>query len=340
MDVIHVQDLIPYKTTNGLKLSKDEIEEALKVICESHNLALAQVWIAYEDKSHVISSFPLEDPHINRLLAIKLTGYLYAKENDAIDDFSHYFSMCDVIPRGLASDGFPVLETLQDYGSRYISVLQSNKLVTWDPELFNLTSVFAICLRSNNTGNFNYAFEFIWTKQSNYVNYLEAIIRTLKMCLPSYKFASGIELGDELDIIVAQSDTQSTDDKIGEAETFKIFREKRSTPMPKPTEEGTKAKVGDYIAPSRAVCKTAPKVLPRIVIEEQFGKTMKEAAKNLKVSLSTLKRRLKDLCISEWPEPNYEKKKAKTLSIDQINTNKEDNGAIQEPLAVKFTKIP
>ncbi|XP_076905508.1 protein NLP7-like [Bidens hawaiensis] len=315
LNVISVQNLIPYNvrlpTINGLKLAKDEIKEALKVVCESHNLALAQVWIAYEDKSHVLLSSPLEDPHMKRI-------------------------MCNVIPRGIGSYGFPVLETLQDYGSRYIYVLQCNKLVTWDHKLYNLTSAFAICLRSNNTGNFNYAFEFVCTKQENYINYLEDIILTIKRCLPSYKFASGIELGDELDVIVAQSSTRSKNDKTGEAETFEIFRGKRSTPMPKPTEEGTKAKVGDYIAPSRAVRKTTPKVLPRIVIEEQFGKTMKEAANNLKVSLSTLKRRVKDLHIQEWPGPNYEKKKAKTLSIDQINTNKEDNGAIREPSAIKF----
>ncbi|XP_076939721.1 uncharacterized protein LOC143608604 [Bidens hawaiensis] len=225
LDVIHVQDRIPYKTINGLELAKGEIEGALKVVCESHNLALAQVWIASEDKSRVLSSSPLEDPHMNRLLAIKLTGYLYAEEDDDIDVFLHYFSMCDV-----GSDGFPVLETLQDYGSRYISVFHSNMSVVWNHDF--LTSAFTICLRSNNTG----------------------------VCqVTSYKFASGIELGDELDVIVAQSSTQSKYDRIGEATTLNIFRGKRSTPMPKPTEEGTKAKVGDYIAPSRAVCKTLQK---------------------------------------------------------------------------------
>ncbi|MFS7913704.1 hypothetical protein Hanom_Chr02g00144781 [Helianthus anomalus] len=43
LDLFYVQHLIPYKAISGLEVAKDEIEEALKVVCQSHNLALAQV---------------------------------------------------------------------------------------------------------------------------------------------------------------------------------------------------------------------------------------------------------------------------------------------------------
>ncbi|MFS7913641.1 hypothetical protein Hanom_Chr02g00144081 [Helianthus anomalus] len=102
-----------------------------------------------------------------------------------------------------------------------------------------------------------------------------ALLLTLKRCLPGFKFASGAELGDELDVIVVESSTHD------ETQKLKIFQEKSSSPMSKAPERGKKPTVGDFIAPSKVTCKTTPKVLPREVIEKQFGKTMKEAAKDL-----------------------------------------------------------
>ncbi|MFS7913673.1 hypothetical protein Hanom_Chr02g00144421 [Helianthus anomalus] len=58
-----------------------------------------------------------------------------------------------------------LLVTLQDYKSRYISKLCSNKLIGWHYGLHSPPCALAICLRSNDTVDFNYAFEFICTKQ-------------------------------------------------------------------------------------------------------------------------------------------------------------------------------
>ncbi|KAJ0482811.1 hypothetical protein HanIR_Chr13g0658011 [Helianthus annuus] len=263
LDVFYVQDLIPYKTINGLNLAKNEIEEALKVICESHNLALAQVWIIYEKKSHALLS-PLED---TQLLAIKLTGYLYAITKDQYDDFAPYFRLCDVIPCGIGEE--LALETLQDYESRYISKLRSDMLVDWESDFFSESSALAICLRSNDTGDFDYVFEFIWIKHSNYVIFLEALLLTLKRCLPRFKFTCGVDLGDELDVIVVQS---ATDDKTVETKRFKIFQGKKSSPIPKAPKEGKKPMALDHIAPSEVTCKTTPKVLPREVMRNNLEK--------------------------------------------------------------------
>ncbi|KAM0052332.1 hypothetical protein Hdeb2414_s0007g00247041 [Helianthus debilis subsp. tardiflorus] len=260
------------QTINCLQVTKDEIEEVLKVVCESHNLALAQVWILYEDEYSVPFSYSLEDTQTKRLLAIKLTGHLYAVAEHEYNDFEPYFRFGDVMPHAIGEE-FPFV-TLQDYESRYMSKLHSDMHINWDNDLCP-SSALAICLRSNDTADFNYAFEFIWTKQSNYVILLEAILLTLKRCLPRFKFASGAELGDELDVILVDS---STDD---ETQMFKIFQEKRSSTMPTTPKKAKNPMVVDLITPSKVTCKTAPKVLPREVIENQFGKTMKDAAKDL-----------------------------------------------------------
>ncbi|KAJ0940324.1 putative transcription factor Nin-like family [Helianthus annuus] len=272
------------QTINCLQVTKDEIEEALKVVCESHNLALAQVWIPYE--------------HTKGLSAIKLTGHLY----NEYYDFERYFRFGDVTPRAIGEE-LPLV-TLKDYESRYISLLQSDMYMNWGSG-FCPSSAFAICLRSNDTGDFNYAFEFLWTKHASYIIFLEAILLTLKRCLPRFKFASGAEIGDELDV-------HNKDDRT----EFKIFQRKRSV-------------VVDDIAHSEVICKTTPKVLPREVIEKQFGKTMKEAAENLSVSLSTLKRKSKEHGISVWPGPKPTKRNRNDSSVIQINTNEEEHGAIE-----------
>ncbi|KAI3716795.1 hypothetical protein L1987_67948 [Smallanthus sonchifolius] len=255
LNVFSVQDLIPYKTIDGLEIAKDQIEEALKVVCKSHKLALAQVWIAHKDKSHVLMSSSLGDTQMNQLLAIKLTGCLYAVTDNYYNyDFGPYFRLCDTVACDLILGSEFVIKTLQDYESRHISKLRSNNLELWgDREFFSACSALAICLRSNDTGDFNYAFEFIWINQANYVILLEDILLTLKRCLPRFKFASG----EELVVIAVETATYREDDEdntatdnetseIGESVKLKIFERKRSSPVPKALEEGNKAVVVDY----------------------------------------------------------------------------------------------
>ncbi|GJW53796.1 hypothetical protein Tco_0097881 [Tanacetum coccineum] len=75
LSVYNVQDRIPYKTINGLKLARDQIQEALKIVCQSHHITLAQVWIASLDENHVHFSSSCEEAQTRRQLGLKLTGY-------------------------------------------------------------------------------------------------------------------------------------------------------------------------------------------------------------------------------------------------------------------------
>ncbi|KAJ0952119.1 putative transcription factor Nin-like family [Helianthus annuus] len=95
--------------------------------------------------------------------------------------------------------------------------------------------------------------------------------------------------------------------------------------------------VVDDIAHSEGICKTTPKVLPREVIEKQFGKTMKEVAENL-ISISTLKRKCKEHRILEWQGPNFVKRNRNDSSIIQINTNEEENRAIESISTLNLNK--
>ncbi|XP_076916379.1 protein NLP3-like [Bidens hawaiensis] len=213
LDLFRGEKLIPYKTLSYLTPTKDKIEEALKIVCGSHNVAVAQVWVTNENKNYMPFSSSLEDTRTKGSV-LKLTGCLGPVTKLDIVDFQKYYSLCDVIPHGFGEE--VAVKTLQDYESRYISKLYSNMVVDWDRQCSDVSAL-AICLRSIETGHFDYAFEFIWIKLSNYVIFLEALLLSLKRCLPGFKFASGAELGDEFDVIDVQTYAMDELDETGES---------------------------------------------------------------------------------------------------------------------------
>ncbi|KAL8256672.1 hypothetical protein R6Q59_031739 [Mikania micrantha] len=347
LDFCEVQQHMPYEAINGLRHAKDNITCALAIVCKSHNLGLCQAWGAFEDKRNVHVSSYLEDTR--KTLVLKLTCYLH---NVCDDHYLHIFKMynrvCNKFPleRAIVNEDY-CLKTFQDLKPRYLSILSN-----WEYHKV-LCCAFAICLRSFETGDFNFVFVFIWpkyTEDSRCDVFLEAILSTVKRCLPSFKFASGAEIGDELDVIDVEAS------KEGQNTSFKIF-------------QGKQPIVVDSIAPSKVICettstvlhpkdmgnqldvtcvtnpthktnanqKTAKKYLTREVIEKQFGKAQNEAAINLKVSLSTLKRNCKDIGILEWPGPNLLKRKANDSYTIQISTN-EANVTTQDILTVNENK--
>nr|GEZ28577.1 hypothetical protein [Tanacetum cinerariifolium] len=52
LTTLHVQECQTNKTIPSLKCARDEIEDALEILCESHNLTLAQIWIPYKIDNH------------------------------------------------------------------------------------------------------------------------------------------------------------------------------------------------------------------------------------------------------------------------------------------------
>ncbi|KAD5507431.1 hypothetical protein E3N88_15134 [Mikania micrantha] len=333
LDICKVQQHIPYETINGLK-------HASEIVCKSHNLGLAQVWVSFEDKTHVRLSSCLEDTR--KILGLNLTGYLY---NVFPKDFyllEWYYTLCQVFPLESTSEEH-VLVAFQDFKPRYIYAIHDDEFLFQWEELDRSCCAFTICLKSLETGNFTFLFQFIWPsppEDSRCDVLLEAILLTIKRCLPSFKFASGAKIGDGLDVIDVggPKEDQNT--------SFKLFQGKQTTvvdnisPSKETYQTTSKVLPPDHIENQllddifvtnptqkpKANHKTAKKNLTREVIEKQFGKTMKEAAHHLK-----------DLGILEWRGPNSLKRKANDSWSIQINTN-EANVTTQEPSTVNINK--
>ncbi|GJW12029.1 hypothetical protein Tco_1577856 [Tanacetum coccineum] len=178
LSTYHVQDSLPFQTIPALKLATYEIEVALKILCESHQLSLAQVWIANDSEKHAPCSSSLEVTQTKqKKLAVKLSGYC----TDSLDDhppmphINLYYETCNVLPLKMREVSIvgKTLETNQPHFCRNL-----NKLMVNGPLGFLLSlckcSCLAICLRSAHTGdNVDYVFEFLWPRGSFEVLKLE-----------------------------------------------------------------------------------------------------------------------------------------------------------------------
>ncbi|KAL4592735.1 hypothetical protein LXL04_005739 [Taraxacum kok-saghyz] len=305
LSTFDVRECLPYKSIHGLKETKHNIEEALKIVCESHNLGVAQVWVPYKDESkHMDSSS----------FALKLTGLNMGCLDVSYNNY--YQNACNMLALRIG-EGVLTGKTLQNqepHFCRDISNLSNTDLLV-SFTAGTTCSYFGICLRSIDTGDFDYVFEFLWPISRNYVILVESLVLTLKRCLPNFKLASGLELGNELRILDVENSTRCD---MGHFEIFKGNVLSRILPQ---------KDLELIVARLEAKSKTTEIKIYIKDIEDQFGKTMKEAAKSLKVSLSTLKRKCKVLGITEWPRPYCVKRKKNDSCNYQSNMNEEDSGA-------------
>ncbi|PWA34164.1 NIN-like protein [Artemisia annua] len=123
-----------------------------------------------------------------------------------------------------------------------------------------------------------------------------------------------------------------------ETKFFKIFKEKRLSPIPEAIDKGKKAMVVNYNARSKEKHDTTEISLSREDIKQHYGKTMKKAAKDLGVSLSTLKRKHNKLGMSGWQGPDLPQRNAYNSNKNQSkesHTHEKDNGVIQDPSPFK-----
>ncbi|KAJ9555844.1 hypothetical protein OSB04_010458 [Centaurea solstitialis] len=251
----------PYESVCGLADAQDEIKKTLEIIWPEFRLDLVQVWIAYGQTG--------------QMLGIKLMDYPTDYDSDD-DEYLHeclgnYRSICRGIPLKMG-EGL-VGETLKNHKPCFmkkVSKLSDNQpLMMVRPNNFEFEgdpfecSCFVICLRSTETGDLNYVFEFLWKEDPNHVKLLETLLLSLKKCLPNFKYASGGELGDELHIVDVDGSTKS------KTNYFRIFKGMKS--LSKPLE---------------AKCKTTPIALSQ--------ESMIDPERNLYVPLATLKRKHTD----------------------------------------------
>ncbi|KAJ9555723.1 hypothetical protein OSB04_010337 [Centaurea solstitialis] len=342
LKTFHAQEHLPYKrldmcehfmpmkqTIPALEHAKNEINDALKIIWHMHGLVFADVWIAYKDGNQVSLPF-LEDGQANRVIRLKLTDYYSVILDDEDSGLGfvcrNYCNACYRLPLKMG-EGL-IGKTFQNYKPYFIEdilELCDSESVLKLLSGFCSCSCFVIYLWSTKTSDLDYVFEFFWKSSRDNVIMLESLLLTFKRYLPSFKIKSGLELGDEIDILDVGNSKGS------ENRYIKIFHRNKVS-----LKRGRQSKVEECLTPSKARGKTTPIELSREQIESQFGQTQEKAAKklngddNLLLSkytfhVSTLKRKCKKEGIKLWQGKDH-------VEENQSDTyEEEDNrGAIRD----------
>ncbi|GJR86338.1 hypothetical protein Tco_0210349 [Tanacetum coccineum] len=199
------------QTIEGFKLATDEIENAIRIACLSHDLTLAQVWWIPNESSVPFSS----DTQTKEIFLIKSNSYHTVTKDPHLSSFVEFYNNCHVLPFN-TEEGL-VGKTLQTYQPHFCKNISKLKRVGG---LFGLLSAIdtnlkcsclAISLRSTHTGDtVNYVFEFFWPQNRDCFILSGTLISTLKRCLPSFTFHSGSQLGaDELCVNDVENSTAS-----------------------------------------------------------------------------------------------------------------------------------
>ncbi|GKB75257.1 NIN-like protein [Tanacetum coccineum] len=219
----------------GLNVVTYEIEEALEIVCESHYLTLAQVWMSTHVNKNFIPFSSMDDPQF----AIKLIGYYFNMEDvDLLSSIKGYYDTCDMFPlkigEGLSGK---TLETCVPHFCRNINeVCRDNELLALLP---SDNSCLTICLRSTHTKeNVDYVFEFLWPTGRDYHILVESIFLTLMRCLPHFMFPFGAKFGDDaLFVVDVDNNSRAKEESISSLEV-------KSNPLHR---EDVKQEVGSTI---------------------------------------------------------------------------------------------
>ncbi|KAI7988953.1 Protein NLP6 [Camellia lanceoleosa] len=291
----------------------DEIDKALRVVCEDHDLPLAQAWALVKgDIFHVIRNF--EKP-----------GYF---EFSQVNSVSHLREWQGVVGRAFSSPNVLFCKDVTQ-----LSIIDYPLADYARDE--ELGGCFAICLQSSCTRNDIYVLECFMPPSNkdyygNQQTALRKILETMKKNFRTFKLASGEELGGHLYIEEIPFQNGEKLDSVQMSQTTK------SLPMLEPLQSGREMtqlnlsnqqsmdalnnesnvvsaersnidvtcsqEKGKAKRPKRVHNKTGVKIeIPLDDILQNSKNSIQVAADNLQVSRSTLKRVCRGYGFPRWP---------------------------------------
>nr|GEU71886.1 protein NLP7-like isoform X1 [Tanacetum cinerariifolium] len=302
-----------------------DILELLSKVCESNKLPLAQTWVPCRHRSVVASGGGFDESCGGSRMGQVCMSITDVSAFYVVDAHMWGFREACVehhLQKGQGVAGRAFETRSSSFCENITHFSKTEYPLVHYARLFGLVASFAICLRSSYTGDDDYILEFFlptyMIDHKDHQRIVDSLLTSVRQCSTSLKLASGEEIGED-------------------GISFKNIISSANGDVPN-SEEGRRPVVERCIQPPEAKYKTAPISLPREEIEKQFGRTMKEAAKNLNVGLSTLKCRCKDHGISEWQGPNFRKRKSNGSHSKQININEADNIAMRDSLSINRGK--
>ncbi|KAK7391359.1 hypothetical protein VNO78_19774 [Psophocarpus tetragonolobus] len=197
----------------GRQNALSEILEILTVVCETHNLPLAQTWIPCKHRSVLAQGGGLKKS------CSSFDGSCMGKVCMSTTDIAFYIIDAHLwgfreacvehhLQQGQGVAGRAFLSHSMCFCSNITQFYKTDYPLVHYALMFGLTSCFAVCLRSSHTGNDDYVLEFFLPPRiaefHEQRTLLGSILATMKQHFQSLKIASGIELEDgSIEIIEA-----------------------------------------------------------------------------------------------------------------------------------------
>lgn len=301
-------NLASMEIADGRKLAIAEIQEMFKLLEKSPQIRLAFAWMPCRQCANINSKYFC----MERVCDIRL--FLYGRWK-----FQKVNIGKGVAGRVLESENkMCYFKNLGDY-----SILDH----PWahDAQENRFETCFAICLQSSCSENDLYVLEFFMSPGCNgdgYPwSYLSFLLSIMERNLKSFKVASGQHLGEHLLFQTIGSGEEdkllsNTVQNVHETDHTKNFEQEENI-------IGTNSNEGNVRNESKTGFHIGYKDL-----EPHFGKRLEDAANDLGVSRSTLKRARKECGIRRWPS-NMKNKKNPSLFQTRTSTKHVTNSGQQ-----------